>query len=291
MARIWLLMAGLCAVCVRNDVFDEPLTQAVCMSPKTQLRNLALHFGWLLVPKYLVWFVFFRCGLKRFKNKHSGEKCIIIGNGPSLNKMDLSLLNGCHTIGLNKIYLMFERCPVDLSYHVAVNDLVIEQSRSAFDALDCESFLSYEGSSQGVFAKLRDRFNYLLIGGELRFSEDISYPVSSGATVTYVAMQLAFYMGFDEVYLIGVDHSFRVDGEPHEKQTLRGSDTNHFDARYFSGKEWQLPDLACSEAAYHLAHYYYQRAGRRIFDATVDGRLTVFPKVDYSKAVETCRRR
>ena len=32
--------------------------------------------------------------LKDFRNIHAGERCFVIGNGPSLTRMDLSLLNG-----------------------------------------------------------------------------------------------------------------------------------------------------------------------------------------------------
>jgi hypothetical protein len=31
-----------------------------------------------------------------------------------------------------------------------------------------------------------------------------------------------------------------------------------------------------------MAHQAYQADGRRVLDATLDGQLTVFPKVDYN---------
>ena len=46
--------------------------------------------------------------LDLFRNIHKDEDCFIIGNGPSLNKMDLGLLNDYYTFGLNKIYMLFE---------------------------------------------------------------------------------------------------------------------------------------------------------------------------------------
>ena len=61
-----------------------------------------------------------------------------------------------------------------------------------------------------------------------------------------------------------------------------GADPNHFSPEYFgAGFRWQLPDLDTSEVGYHLAHSIFLADGREVLDATVGGKLTVFPKVDY----------
>ena len=60
----------------------------------------------------------------QFKDKHKGQRCVIIGNGPSLNKMDLSFLKQEICFGMNKIYLGFEKWNFIPKYYVAVNSLV-----------------------------------------------------------------------------------------------------------------------------------------------------------------------
>ena len=95
-------------------------------------------------------------------------------------------------------------------------------------------------------------------------------------------MQLAFHMGFKQVILIGVDHSFATQGKPNTTVVSGGDDPNHFNPDYFGkGFRWQLPDLDTSEVAYTMAREAYKSAGREIIDATVDGKLTVFPKVNF----------
>src|SRR5271157_2832817 len=42
-------------------------------------------------------------------NLHLGERAFIIGNGPSLNKCDLSLLKNETTFAVNNIYLNYEK--------------------------------------------------------------------------------------------------------------------------------------------------------------------------------------
>ena len=52
---------------------------------------------------------------------------------------------------------------------------------------------------------------------------------------------------------------------------------------YFGkGVKWQLPDLDTSEVGYIMAREAYAKAGRQVVDATVGGKLTIFPKVDYN---------
>ena len=114
------------------------------------------------------------------------------------------------------------------------------------------------------------------------FTRDARRHLWPGATVTYVAMQLAYHLGFRQVILVGVDHSFTTQGRPHEAVVSHGDDPNHFSPQYFGkGFRWQLPDLETSEIAYRLARRAFEADGREILDATVGGRLTVFPKVEY----------
>ena len=119
----------------------------------------------------------------------------------------------------------------------------------------------------------------------------MTQPIFEGYTVTYVAMQIAYYMGFSKLFLIGVDHNFKAPGNPNEKQFLQGDDQNHFDPKYFENKEWHLPDLEASELSYHLASFFFRRDGRRIYDATVDGNLQIFPKIPYEDAVKMCNKK
>lgn len=234
----------------------------------------------------LSWALMHRKRLAQFDNKHLGKACFIIGNGPSLNRMDLARIRDTYSFGLNKIYLHPQFRKINVDYHVAVNPLVIEQSIEEFKRMECTSFLSF----RPCFARklVSEDFQYLMTDGSHRFSSNLYEAISEGCTVTYVALQLAFFMGFREVFLIGVDHSFKSKGTPHEKQLMSGPDENHFHPNYFSGMEWQLPDLEGSEVAYHLANYNFRRSGGVIYDATLDGKLEVFPKLSFDEALARC---
>ncbi len=218
--------------------------------------------------------------LAKYENIHAGERCVIIGNGPSLNQMDLSFLKNEITFGLNRIYLGFERWNFSPSYYVAVNPFVIEQSAKEIQKIACPKFLSAKAIP--YLSSLDEKTMFLESIPEWFFSRDPRKGICEGFTVTYVAMQLAYFMGFSEVFLIGVDHSFVSQGGPNELVTSTGKDPNHFDPNYFGkGVRWQLPDLRNSEIAYRFAKDAFEASGRSIKDATAGGKLEVYPKVNY----------
>ena len=228
--------------------------------------------------------------LAALKDAHAqaGSRAFIIGNGPSLKQTDLTKLKNEFTFGMNRIYLMFPELGFTTSYLCVVNDLVVEQTASDLAALEIPKFIAWR--SRRHFADLRlstsdpnfPTFLYTTYTGP-KFSKDVRGRVWESATVTNVALQLAFHMGFEQVILIGVDHNYTAAGKPNTTVTSQGDDPNHFSPAYFGkGFRWQLPDLDTSEIGYRFARQAYESAGRQVLDATVGGKLTIFKKVDYN---------
>jgi hypothetical protein len=158
---------------------------------------------------------------------------------------------------------------------------VLEQAAQELTAVDSTVFLNWW--SRHHVPPEADPIYLRVTSTNPRFSKEVDRGIWAGATVTFAALQLAFYMGFDEAILIGVDHSFAGTGRPNAVVESSGPDQNHFSPGYFGpGFRWQLPDLKMSEQAYELARGAYERAGRRVLDATVDGNLDVFSKVEFA---------
>lgn len=218
--------------------------------------------------------------LAAYRDKHKGQRCVIIGNGPSLRQTDVAKIKNEFTFGMNRIYLAFPDWGFQTSYFVSINDLVIEQCAEDIRSLQMPKFLSWH--AHPFIEPTEDTMFLHTTYYHPSFTKDVRRRVWEGATVTYVAMQLAYYMGFEQVILIGVDHSFKAKGDPNKTVVSDGADESHFDPRYFGkGFRWQLPDLETSELAYQQARQVYEQDGRQILDATVGGQLTVFPKVEY----------
>jgi len=203
---------------------------------------------------------------KDFYNKHKGERCFVIGTGPSLNKIDLDLMDNDVTFGCNNYYKT-GKVP---TYYGISDFSVWRDLRHELKNIDSQFFLA-DGAARKrlrvsmmrepviLQARLRQKFQVNLHTG----------PVYIGRTVVYdVCLQVCYYMGFSEVYLVGLDCDY--------------SGVHHFDGSraaciYFGAAgEWRQPF-----AAFRLARNAFEADGRKIYNATKGGKLEIFERVDY----------
>jgi hypothetical protein len=226
--------------------------------------------------------------LAALRNAHRGETCVILGNGPSLKELKPDELDGQTTFCLNRGYLWWEGSGRTPSYYVAVNDLVVEQFHREIAALPCPVFLPWLHRS-----RIRSVANAIFfeVRWDHRFTTDASHGLCPNATVTNAALQLAYHMGFSTAVLLGIDHHFVEQGNPHACIRQRGGDSNHFRPDYFGdGTLWNLPDLAQSERGYALARAAFEADGRRIVNATPGTALDVFERAPLAEALATAGR-
>jgi hypothetical protein len=99
-------------------------------------------------------------------------------------------------------------------------------------------------------------------------------------------MQLAWFLGVQQLVLVGFDHSYvkpahtATDGDD---WTSGGDDPNHFRADYFGkGYRWHDPMVGRMEEAYRRARSTYEAHDRKIVNATAGGQLEVFSRVDFA---------
>jgi hypothetical protein len=239
------------------------------------------------IPQYIYWSLPFRFTIrnkeriKTFSRIHEGKRCFIIANGPSLNSIDFSLLKNEITIGMNRIYLMKEQNGFIPSYLVCIDKKSqLLQFSDDYDRLEIPVFFNWD--LRNLFSKkpnqhfIKSKFNP-------KFSTDINNePMGNGKTVTYACIQLAYYMGFKEVYLVGKDHSYTTNEKAGTGIQSTGSESNHFIKGYYEkGQRWDAPDYKSEEFAYNLARKAFEYDHRIIRDATHKGKLNVFEKIDY----------
>lgn len=218
--------------------------------------------------------------LHNYRDKYINKKAIIICNGPSLNKVDLSLLKDTYAFGLNKIDLIFNRTEFRPSFIVSVNSHVISQNCDFYNTTDIPLFID---SKSCKIVNKRSNVTFLHSVPVKTFARDCSISINQGGTVTFVALQLAFHMGFSQVGLIGCDHYFKDKGLSNSLVASAKEDENHFDKNYFSnGQLWQLPDLPQSEYSYHMANDFYNANGRKIYNCTDGGYLEIFERMSLS---------
>jgi len=214
---------------------------------------------------------------KDLQNKHLGETCLIIGNGPSLKDMPISFLKSYPSFGSNRIYLLDGFTP---DYYACVNPLVIEQFCSEIN--DMPARAKFIAMTNGLHFTIENSFGVKSSGMPI-FSFWPDKWIYEGHTVTYVLMQLAYYMGFKRALLVGVDHRFTYEGAPNELKKAKWEiDPNHFCGQYFSsGTKWNNPDLEASEHAYRMAKISFENNNREIINLTPNSALDIFKKEDW----------
>lgn len=167
--------------------------------------------------------------LHTLKNQYTGDRLFIIGNGPSLNQTPLINLDDEYTFAMNKINKIYDDTEWRPDFYLCpwrpnrakTRDLTfiqehIELDIPCFVRKDMMSELRRENVYSIELFKLRYDgipFHNRPSGGirEMNIKHLLEYWSEDPHSVVYeyhamyMAFQLAAYMGFDEIYLLGVD--------------------------------------------------------------------------------------
>ena len=234
--------------------------------------------------------------LRELRDKYKGvDRAFIIGNGPSLNETDLSQLRDEVTFCVNGFFLKLPELDWTPTFYVVEDHLVAEDRSEPINALKgpTKLFPAYLGycldrADDTIFYNHRPRKSY---PDGFDFSTEADKITYTGCTVTMSCMQLAHYMGFRELYLIGVDASYEIpeDVETSEDYStgvidMQSDDTNHFHPDYFGkGFRWHDPQVNMMVSAYEEAERVTKRLGRPIYNATIGGMLEVFERRNFDE--------
>ena len=229
----------------------------------------------------------YRKAFRSLKDIHKGERCFVIGNGPSLTASDLDLLKNEFTFAANRIFYIFGKTNWRPTYYCSQDTVVIDDIKDKFsDVLPiCENMFliskcynkvpyDVKNSKKVLFYCIRYRQSHK----ELKFCEDISCHISGGSTITYAAMQIAAYMGFKEIYLIGVDQSYASSNFKNNQIGEQGVKESYFEGMP-SDIKMTKPNLDASTLSFMKAKEYADSHGIKIINATRGGKLEVFPRM------------
>lgn len=258
------------------DLYPDPIEEFLPSDQADQERMQALH------------------------QKFKGKRCFIVGNGPSLNHCNLSFLKNEFTFGVNGIFYKTRESGFRPTFYMVEDNHVIDDNLDQINAYECpyKFFPAYfKGkikATENTYFFGYDRGFYIGSSRHFcspRFSLDAAEKMFAGQTVTYLNLQLAYYLGFSEIYLIGVDFSYAlpkttiIEGNTYISQE---DDPNHFHPDYFGrGKKWHDPKLDRVLKNYLHAKEVLGQHGVKIYNATKGGQLEVYPRVDYDNVFST----
>lgn len=219
--------------------------------------------------------------LRSLKDQFNGKRCFIVGNGPSLKVEDLEKLKHEYTFGSHRIYKIFPQTTWRPTFYCAQDfDLIVKDQMEIRKVAQKNCFICFTKKvkeniiKQATILRIDTKTFYPDLP---EFSRDVTECIYEGFTVTYAILQIAIYMGFSEIYLLGVDHSYSMDLDKNGQIIYKQQD-DHFTE---DDKITNIPQTCKSTLAYVKAKQIADSLGVNIFNATRGGALEVFPRVSF----------
>lgn len=166
---------------------------------------------------------------KELKDIHAGKRCFIVGTGVSINQLDVELLKNEHSIFVSQFY-----------FHEKYKELVHPALPKKYHFFSGLSFHPYLGTELGIayqkqiensvpeyvplLMNVQDAhliashrifqnhlINYFFFKkpfGQIFDGIDATKQLYNAANAPLMAAELALYMGFSELYFLGIDYCY-----------------------------------------------------------------------------------
>lgn len=244
--------------------------------------------------------------LRSFFNKHKGRRCFVLGNGPSLSKLDLDLLKDEIVIGSNGLYKLFKDYSFRPDYLVFQDLLTIAKKTDEINRIKgIKKLIALQSShlvrkdEDTLFFYLADHLGWHEISPDNKnicpeylpqFSNNFSAYASNLGNVTHTALQLAYFLGCDPIYIIGCDHShgdlckyFSPGHVKITKENFHIFQQNHFTKNYYKiGDYIGVPLYNFESKGYETAANFLNINNRKLFNAGLDSRIDCIEKVPFT---------
>lgn len=255
-------------------------------------------------------------------NKFIGKRCFVIGSGPSVSSIDLSKLSGEYTFVCAEFDKQPQYKPLRPKFHILSDSAYFTKGESQYwneqfikkDAsIDCnttELFVNLGAKSfvekHNIFKK--HKLNYIgtqgIINDWLPLNLDLTKYLPWPKNSILLCLIIASYLGFREIYLLGVEHNFlsyniglgKAAGYNHSyEDEISKVDLSNDEVT----KKLIVPREHYMTYEDNIAHIYqlfknyrffWKKAqkiypGIKIYNTTPESFLDVFPKKDLSNVI------
>lgn len=231
--------------------------------------------------------------IKDLKDKYRGRRCFILGNGPSLTVKDIALVSNEITFATNRIYSIFKHTNWRPSFYLAIDNNVLKDNLE--DIMQVEAghkFINVTAKAYG-YQENEDTTFINMFGPYLvrpyayktkKVGRDVSKSFTYSYSVTGVAIELSIYMGFKEIYLLGVDNSYSTyidaNGIIHKDPSIK----NYFGD--LKTKSYTINYKDATDSYYEAFKKYCDNKDIVIKNVTRGGKLEVFERDSLEKVVK-----
>ena len=216
--------------------------------------------------------------LQKYKDIHKGERCFIVATGPSLCLEDIEQIKNEYTFGVNSIFNLYTMTDWRPTYYVMCDASGYRRMEQKWDfenfckdtAFLNQRIINYQKilseKCVGFSFNHRTSEHYKPPTLSMRYEPEIDICIYDRCTVTNAAIDIALYMGFSEIYLLGVDHDYTgvrhfVPTEDDEKR-----------------KAPNLYHMRLSESGYKVSGENATFHHAEIYNSTRGGKLEIFER-------------
>ena len=222
--------------------------------------------------------------LSGLKNKFQGKRCFIIATGPSLTNEDILKLREEYTFSMNAMCLKYEELGWKPTFYGIQDKGVFEKVKKHIENSDVEYVFVDDiyrkvlpQNSNFYFFPRNPYYNaynaYFKNKYKAKFSNNPAVIVYDGFTITCSLIQIAIFMGFKKIYLLGCDCNYNMQG-----------------AKYFVDHGHKADFLESAHdrmlAGYRAAKEYADNNGIKIYNATRGGMLEIFERVNLDEVLK-----
>jgi len=229
-----------------------------------------------------------------FKNKFENKRVFLIGNGPSLNSTNLDFLQNEYSIAMNRISLIYSQTKWRPTFYIFCSSNCQHQiwgkewTRSIIESVSQPNTTSFIWKKYQNTIDPKKQYSIKWIENmseykpdtqgnilEKCFSNNIESRIDKSATTMNVALQLANYMGFSEIYLLGCDLGWSTD-QGYNK------DPNHFVKNYNA----DIPAYKVNKINYQMRNVHKLARANidksvKMFNASIKTTLDVYPIINF----------
>lgn len=232
--------------------------------------------------------------LAAYKDAYKGKRCFLIGNGPSLKADDLTKLheNGDITFAFNRVYNIFDDTPWRPTFYISQDEKMLAGCQDVVNSLELPcKFIPIQlnwyhdiNINDASYFNIKPQLSENPV--EYLFSDDIAKEIYHSGTGMYTAVQMAAYMGFCEIYFIGVDHHFHTSINNKGEIIVDNSVKDYFSDKYNTDKDnLYIPNTEKSTLTYVATKMHCDERNIKVFNATRGGKLEVFPRIDFDTLI------
>jgi len=221
------------------------------------------------------------------------KKIVIIGNGPSLNNIDMHFLKNTDTISYNRAYIAYKHWGFNPTYYMAIDRNAIFSYLSDVKKLISSNKIKhffFRDIYKNILPKETNNLTYFHIGEHSNFNPNLA-DLGMFWNVAAVSIQILYSLGYRKFLLIGIDGNYLPNKAVKEVESkydlisLEDNDLNHFTNNYYGkGIKYTRPNNSKFLNGWNQLSNQIQNMDIEIINSSLNSSVNCFKKMSFYNA-------